>query len=70
MTPLWTHVPRHLWALGHLLDQKLPDDRIVNTFLIVAASARSVAGPGPRGSQSVSEEMMRLEISRCECVHM
>lgn len=43
MTPLWTHVPCHLWALGHLLDQRLPDDRIVDTFLTVAASARSVA---------------------------
>ena len=57
-----------LWALAPLLDQKLPEDRAVATFLIAAPPAPSTVGPGPEVF-SVRRNDGTCLVSRCESVH-
>lgn len=57
-----------LWALAPLLDQKLPEDRSVATFLIAAPLAPSTMGPGPKVF-SVRRNDGTCLVSRCESVH-
>lgn len=57
-----------LWALAPLLDQKLPEDRSVATFLIAAPLAPSTVGPVPKVF-SVRRNYGTCLVSRCESVH-